>query len=1051
MHLSAHSHPHQFGTKFNPSNVAVTVLIVLLFFVFLLLFLTLIAGTAQAQNSVPPTARQAATMPQFASRLAHPASPQIASRAARPVQPRASYKHPLDPRTNRHSGPLDDNEIYDNGPINGSTDAWTINFGFVVSDTVPIGNNGSITGLTFGAWLFPGDVLQTVEVSITSAEFGGTTYFDQVVSFTQSGCSGNQYGFNVCTESGTFNLSSLDPGTYWVNLSNAVVNNGDPVYWDENSGPSSASENGVGTIPSEAFTVLGATCQYPPCPQCVESGLNFEILRSFTASEQSPAAGLAFDRAGRVYGTSSGGADGLGLAYQLAQFGQDWILNPLYSFLGGSSGQNPSPGIIGSDGAVYGTAAGGGDLCQGNQPCGEVYRLTPGPTACPSVLCSWAETVLYRFNALDDGFQPNGYLVFDRAGNLYGTTTMGGLYGIGTVYELTPSNGSWTETVLYNFNPATDYASPTTLLLGQDGNLYGATGYFGAGVIFQLVSSGGTWTENILSTAGGCNGTSGTCNLRLYQESEGSFFGTNFYQEQICHLGCVTATFAQIFQMSPSPGGWQFSTLADTSFFCHNPDVCFNPAYDLFWGLAVDPAGHVYGTEGYGEVSYLVGGDIFRVLQPGQRGVLEGFAGDDFRDIELRADGTLYGTTGACGNSLGTVWQLTPPPPEPKFHVLYNFPGGVDGAYPSTGLTMDAAGDLYGTTSRGGGGANNCTGGCGTVFKLSKQTSSWAFAPLYSFTGAPNGDGADPEARVTFGPNGVLYGTTQGGGAGQCSGGCGTVFSLQSESGRSRAGAGPWTETVIHQFQGASDGQYPWGQIAIDQAGNIYGVTFEGGPQGWGTAYQLAPVLGGWTFDLLHAFTGGADGGEPYGGVVLDSSGNVYGSAQIGGGPSGCGLVFQLAPSGGGWTENVVYVFPGSPACSPEGDLLRDNSGNLYGIAGPFSPGVAYMLTPSGQNWNYSQIYSFFHGQATYPGNLTMDAAGNLYGTSRLGGASQMGSVFELSPGPGGWTFISLHDFNGNEGSTPVGTVLIDANGTLYGTAEGGGAYSQGVVWQIVR
>ncbi len=148
--------------------------------------------------------------------------------------------------------------LYSNGPINGTTDAWTINSGFVVSDTFTTTANSYVSGLSFGAWLFPGDVLQTVEVSISSAEFGGTSYFDQVVSFTQSGCSNNQYGFNVCTESGNFGVSLTAGGTYWLNLSNAVVNDGDPVYWDENSGPSSASENSVGTIPSEAFTVLGS-------------------------------------------------------------------------------------------------------------------------------------------------------------------------------------------------------------------------------------------------------------------------------------------------------------------------------------------------------------------------------------------------------------------------------------------------------------------------------------------------------------------------------------------------------------------------------------------------------------------------------------------------------------------------------------------------------------------------------------------------------------------------------------------------------------------------
>ena len=152
-------------------------------------------------------------------------------------------------------------DLYDNGAINGTTDAWTINFGFVVSDTFTIGGSGAtMTGLSFGAWLAPGDVLQTAEVQVTSAEFGGTTFTDQVVSFTQSGCSGNQYGFNVCTETGNLGTSvNLAAGTYWLNLDNAVVNTGDPVYWDENSGPSQASENTVGTIPSEAFTILGGS------------------------------------------------------------------------------------------------------------------------------------------------------------------------------------------------------------------------------------------------------------------------------------------------------------------------------------------------------------------------------------------------------------------------------------------------------------------------------------------------------------------------------------------------------------------------------------------------------------------------------------------------------------------------------------------------------------------------------------------------------------------------------------------------------------------------
>jgi hypothetical protein len=150
--------------------------------------------------------------------------------------------------------------VYSNGAINGNVDAWTINFGFIVSDTFNVANNDTtITGGNFGMRLLPGDTLTSAELSITSGENGGTSYFDQTVNFTTVSCQANEFGYNVCNENTVFNGPNLNSGTYWLNLQNAVVPSGDPVFWDENSGPSSASENSVGTIPSEAFTVLGTS------------------------------------------------------------------------------------------------------------------------------------------------------------------------------------------------------------------------------------------------------------------------------------------------------------------------------------------------------------------------------------------------------------------------------------------------------------------------------------------------------------------------------------------------------------------------------------------------------------------------------------------------------------------------------------------------------------------------------------------------------------------------------------------------------------------------
>jgi len=263
---------------------------------------------AWAQNSVPATAVQAAKMPEFASRLAHP------------VKRPAPLTSPALARARMHRGPLDSNDIYDNGPTNGNTDAWTINFGFIVSDSFNVtGSTATVTGMSFAAWMFPGDTLTSAEVSITSSENGGTSYFDQTVNFTQSACTNNDYGFNVCTQTASFNGPTLNAGTYWVNLQNASVPSGDPAYWDENSGPSLASQNSVGTIPSESFTILGSSTTTTTTSTtyddyaCPSPQPGFHDLRDFS-SDAGPS-GLAIDTAGKLYGTfANGGSYGAGPA-----------------------------------------------------------------------------------------------------------------------------------------------------------------------------------------------------------------------------------------------------------------------------------------------------------------------------------------------------------------------------------------------------------------------------------------------------------------------------------------------------------------------------------------------------------------------------------------------------------------------------------------------------------------------------------------------------------------------------------------------------------------
>lgn len=261
--------------------------------------------------------------------------------------------------------------------------------------------------------------------------------------------------------------------------------------------------------------------------------------------------------------------------------------------------------------------------------------------------------------------------------------------------------------------------------------------------------------------------------------------------------------------------------------------------------------------------------------------------------------------------------------------VLHSFTGGADGAQPWVGLTMDRSGSLYGTASYGGV-AGSCDGtGCGTVYKLSQHGSGWIFAPLYAFSGGS--DGAIPLARVMIGANGTLYGTTYAGGNDEGFNGEGVVFNLQPSPHIPPRFSSPWTETVLYQFSGFSDGINPIGDLAFGSSGVIYGVTANGGYECedtvyCGTVYKLTPNGHGWTKNLVYEFTDPLVA-LPWGGVILDQSGNLYGTTT-----NGAGAVYELVSSGTGWTEKTLYAFSyGSGGYYPLAGVIFDPEGNLYG------------------------------------------------------------------------------------------------------------------------
>lgn len=334
---------------------------------------------------------------------------------------------------------------------------------------------------------------------------------------------------------------------------------------------------------------------------------------------------------------------------------------------------------------------------------------------------------------------------------------------------------------------------------------------------------------------------------------------------------------------------------------------------------------------------------------------------------------------------------------------------------------------------------------------------------LYEFAGGPK-DAQYPYAGLIADKAANLYGTTYDGGSGACSdgrfGGCGAVFRLAPDG----------TETVLHSFQGGSDGEGPYASLIADKAGNLYGTTLYGGgdtqcyPIGCGTIFKLAPDG---TETILHGFTGSGDGAFPYAALIADKSGNFYGTAAQGGGGSctndfGCGTVFELAADG---TYHVLYEFTGEngDGGNPSGALLEDKSGYLYGttgaggdlgcsIDGASGCGTVFKLAPDGTE---TVLYAFEGGSdGRFPtAGVITDQTGDFYGTTFAGGSSGCyaeigcGTVFKLAADG---TETVLHAFvGGKEGHWPYAGLVADAAGNLYGTTFQGGMHKKGVVFEL--
>jgi uncharacterized repeat protein (TIGR03803 family) len=383
--------------------------------------------------------------------------------------------------------------------------------------------------------------------------------------------------------------------------------------------------------------------------------------------------------------------------------------------------------------------------------------------------------------------------------------------------------------------------------------------------------------------------------------------------------------------------------------------------------------------------------------------------------------------------------------PAQTYKVLYSFTGGADGANPIAGLAGGAGGRVYGTTN-----CDYCTSGYGTVFELAQTGET----TLYAFMGGT--DGGNPYSGVVPDAAGNLYGTEFWGGRY----GGGTLFKVDAAG----------NETVLHTFGAKSpSGTGPIGGVIRDGAGNLYGTTYYGGDLscgggfGCGTVFMLSKAG---EEKVLYSFAGGSDGTNPEANLILDSAGNLYGTTDYGGATSclydgvfpGCGTVFKVDRAG---KETVLCRFQGgTDGAIPFAGLVRDTAGSLYGttyqgggeggsICGGYGCGIVFKIDTTGTETVLHRFGGYPTDGAVPFAGLVIDPGGNLYGTTQSGGASNLGTVFELDTTG---TQTVLYSFTGaDDGEQPDARLLRDAAGNLYGTTYYGGAYGFGVVFRLTR
>lgn len=387
----------------------------------------------------------------------------------------------------------------------------------------------------------------------------------------------------------------------------------------------------------------------------------FQVLHAFTGADGAhPYAGVTVGGPGTLYGTTpDGGTQGYGVVFKLAQRGSGWTFEPLYKFAGGQDGDVPTGGVaIGPNGALYGTTYLGGSANNGT-----VFELQPPATACKTAICYWNETVLHSFaGPPQDGSHPYfGNVIFDHAGNMYGTAFEGGFYNCGLAWKLTPSDGGWSESLPYTFSGASDGCYPLTgVIFDAAGSLYGNTnsaGMYGDGTVDRLMPSNGSWIEHTLVALDGSTGAGSFGTLAIDQS--GNLYGTA--------ESYGPSEGGTLYELSPLNGGWNFSLV-----YVFSPDPLSRYSCAPLTGVTLGPDGNLYGVceiggvNGYGWV-FKMPPNCDQTCTPND---LHDFDGSDgwtpYGQVVFDTSGNLYGTTQFGGNlsdcggdGCGVVWEIT--------------------------------------------------------------------------------------------------------------------------------------------------------------------------------------------------------------------------------------------------------------------------------------------------------------------------------------------------------------------------------------------------------